>query len=350
MSGPKTSRYTLTPEQRRILAEQRRIERRKAAAFEKIKRDHKRMIRLESGFDSRKAVAEELSNRGGSDGGFSEKLAELKKLAANAERIISKMNADDVVSLEAASSEIGDLLSSATGLASDIEKIAEENDKKLKSELSDDIDKGFDFSFESLERLGTKEDVIREKARDRLEEVRNTGLLPKRYVDEIGAALEQIDGITDGSFLKNYVSVVVSPLLKKCGEYVSKYREVYDEFETLYSEYTSLCNLYYLVPQEYDCSADSLGLLKAEIARIKETADEDDEQSYISECIDEVMEEMGYSVMGSREYSKKNGRRFRSELYSFSDGTAVSVTSSSDGKIAMELGGIDHTDRLPDGR
>ena len=29
MSGPKTSRYTLTPEQRRILAEQRRIERRK---------------------------------------------------------------------------------------------------------------------------------------------------------------------------------------------------------------------------------------------------------------------------------------------------------------------------------
>ena len=27
MSGPKTSRYTLTPEQRRILAEQRRIQR-----------------------------------------------------------------------------------------------------------------------------------------------------------------------------------------------------------------------------------------------------------------------------------------------------------------------------------
>lgn len=26
MSGPKTSRYTLTPEQRRILAEQRKIE------------------------------------------------------------------------------------------------------------------------------------------------------------------------------------------------------------------------------------------------------------------------------------------------------------------------------------
>lgn len=37
MSGPKTSRYTLTPEQRRILAEQRKIERRKAGAIEYTK-------------------------------------------------------------------------------------------------------------------------------------------------------------------------------------------------------------------------------------------------------------------------------------------------------------------------
>ena len=43
MSGPKTSRYTLTPEQRRILAEQRKIERRKAVASEQIKRDTKRL-------------------------------------------------------------------------------------------------------------------------------------------------------------------------------------------------------------------------------------------------------------------------------------------------------------------
>ena len=35
MSGPKTSRYTLTAEQRRILAEQQRIERQKSFAVEK---------------------------------------------------------------------------------------------------------------------------------------------------------------------------------------------------------------------------------------------------------------------------------------------------------------------------
>ena len=35
------------------------------------------------------------------------------------------------------------------------------------------------------------------------------------------------------------------------------------------------------------------------------------------------------------------------ELYTYGEGTAVNVTYSSDGKIAMELGGIDATDRLP---
>ena len=60
------------------------------------------------------------------------------------------------------------------------------------------------------------------------------------------------------------------------------------------------------------------------------------------------MEEMGYSVIGSREVTKKNGKHFRNELYTYGEGTAVNVTYSSDGKIAMELGGVDTTDRLPD--
>ena len=44
MSGPKSSRYTLTPEQRRILTEQRAIERRKSIASENIKRNNKIMV------------------------------------------------------------------------------------------------------------------------------------------------------------------------------------------------------------------------------------------------------------------------------------------------------------------
>lgn len=46
MSGPKSSRYTLTPEQRRILAEQRKIERRKVVATEKIRKAQKQLLQI----------------------------------------------------------------------------------------------------------------------------------------------------------------------------------------------------------------------------------------------------------------------------------------------------------------
>jgi hypothetical protein len=59
------------------------------------------------------------------------------------------------------------------------------------------------------------------------------------------------------------------------------------------------------------------------------------------------MQEMGYTVVGNRDVVKRNGKRFRNELYLFDEGTAVNVTYSSDGQITMELGGIGLEDRLP---
>jgi hypothetical protein len=178
--------------------------------------------------------------------------------------------------------------------------------------------------------------------------MKNNQNLPKELVGELDAALSKIDSIDDEAFLKNYSSVTVVPLLKRCKQYLSEYEACHEEFEKLYAEYIALCDLYFYVAQEYPCCNASIEALKTDIKRIKDTVDEDDEQVYISDCLDEVMEEMGYTVIGSREVTKKNGKHFRNELYTYGEGTAVNVTYSSDGKIAMELGGIDATDRLPD--
>ena len=59
------------------------------------------------------------------------------------------------------------------------------------------------------------------------------------------------------------------------------------------------------------------------------------------------MEEMGYRLIGNRSVVKRSGTRLRSELYSFSEGTAVNVTYSSVGSITMELGAADVRSRLP---
>lgn len=77
MSGPKTSRYTLTAEQRRILAEQRKIERHKAVATETIKRTEKRLLQIGGKFGTDKQIATELFARTGSDNGMGTLLTEL---------------------------------------------------------------------------------------------------------------------------------------------------------------------------------------------------------------------------------------------------------------------------------
>ena len=94
--------------------------------------------------------------------------------------------------------------------------------------------------------------------------------------------------------------------------------------------------------------SEQIEKLKFEIERIKASAAEDDEQDYICKCLDEVMVEMGYNVIGSKQVTKKSGKRLKSELYNCGEITAVNVTYSSDGKIAMEIGGLDEKDRLPD--
>lgn len=349
MSGPKSSRYTLTPEQRRILAEQRAIERRKSVASENIRRNNKRLLQIGSMFSSAKDVSGELMSRCGNDGGFANKLLELENVIAPIAPIISKTNNDDVNSLESTSKEVAASLVKAEKIASELSAISAKNEMALHASLSADIDKGFSTSFADIQTASqTTIGEGKSKIRSQLIEMKNNPNLPKELIDELNTTLSKIESIENEAFLKNFSSVTVSPLLKRCKQYLNEYEACHEEFEKLYAEYIALCDLYFYVAQEYPCCNASIEVLKAEIKRIKETVDADDEQAYISDCLDEVMEEMGYTVIGSREVTKKNGKRFRNELYTYGEGTAVNVTYSSDGKIAMELGGIDATDRLPD--
>lgn len=348
MSGPKSSRYTLTPEQRRILAEQRAIERRKSVALENIRRNNKRLLQIGSMFSSAKGVSGELLSRCGNDGGFSSILLELENVIAPIAPIIAKTNNDDVNSLESTSKEVAASLVKAEKIASELSAISAKNEIGLHTSLSADIDKGFSTSFADIQNVSqTTISESKSKIRSQLIELKNIPNLLKELVGELDATLSKIDSIDNEAFLKNYSSVTVSPLLKRCRQYLNEYEACHEQFEILYAEYIALCDMYFYVAQEYPCCNASIELLKAEIKRIKDTVDADDEQAYISDCLDEVMEEMGYTVIGSREVTKKNGKHFRNELYTYGEGTAVNVTYSSDGKIAMELGGIDATDRLP---
>ena len=348
MSGPKSSRYTLTPEQRRILAEQRAIERRKSVALESIKRNNKRLLQIGSMFSMAKQVASELLTRCGNDGGFADKLLELESMIAPVSAIISKTDNNDINSLESTAKEVVASLAQVERIAAELSAISAKNEMELHTSLSADIDKGFDTSFADVQTVSQASICDRRaEIRVQLIEMKNNRNLPAELVSGLNASLSKIDSIDDEAFLKNYSSLTVAPLLKRCKEYLSEFEVCHEEFEKLYAEYIALCDLYFYLAQKYPCCNASIEVLKSEIKRIKEAVDADDEQAYISDCLDEVMEEMGYTVIGSREVTKKTGKHFRNELYTYGKGTVVNVTYSSDGKIAMELGGIDETDRLP---
>lgn len=348
MSGPKTSRYTLTPEQRRILAEQRELERRKSVASESIRRNNKRLLQIGSRFSTAKQVSSELMNRIGNDSGFADKLKDLEGIIVPIAPVIAKTNSDDVVSLENTSKTVAESLEKAEKLVTELSRISAQNEVKLQTILRAQIDKGFKTSFADIE-VASQTDMIESKNKIRVQllQIKGNVNLPAELTAELKKTISNLDTIENEEFLKNFSSVTVIPLLKRCKQFLAEYENCHEEFEKLYAEYIVICDLYYYVAQDYPCCAASVEKLKAEIQRIKEAVAEDDEQAYICDCLDEVMEEMGYTVIGSREVTKKNGKHFRNELYTYGEGTAVNITYSSDGRIAMELGGIDATDRLP---
>ena len=348
MSGPKTSRYTLTAEQRRILAEQRKIERRKAVAAENIKRTHKRLLQIGGMFDSEKHIAAELIARKGSDNGLGIFISELDNIISKMQPLVAKTNYDDVSSVESTAIEMKESLASAEELVERIVIVSAKNEVVLKSDLQAAIDEGFVTSFADIkEEAETYTSRLQEDAVQKIQGLRKIDILPKEYIAELNEVLARIENTTDEGFLKNQIALTINPLIKKVKLYIDEYANCHEEFEELNAEYIALCDLYYYVAQEYPCSRESIDILNSEIRRIKDAIAVDDEQAYISECLDEVMIEMGYSVLGSREVTKRNGKRFRNELYAYGEGTAVNITYSSDGKIAMELGGIDTSDRIP---
>lgn len=351
MSGPKSSRYTLTPEQRRILEEQRKLERRRAKASNIINVNCTNIAKIGCNIFDEIEISNELTNYTNNDGGIKNKIREFELLKISNDNLIANLNKEDVDFLESIAKVTTNNLKKAEILNKEISNIKVQNEIVLKNYLKGDIDKGNATSFREL-KIESENSInqLKDKIFEQLKTMEKENNLSTNLKNEVKDTISNLMEIDNKDFLRNYYSLTVTSLLKRCNQYISEYDKCYEEFNELFNEYTALCDLHYYVAQEYTCCFESITRLKLEIERIKNEVAEDDEQAYISECLDEVMEEMGYNVIGKREVVKKSGRRFKNELYTYGEGTAVNVTYSSDGRISMELGGIDSVDRIPSNR
>lgn len=344
MSGPKTSHYTLTQEQRRILAEQRRI---------RIEREMltKQLGDIRSVIAEADRIIEQMEPLYAEIGADTTTLFQTKASRKEATNALSQASSVNDTAGSAKLREVNKSLRAAiqklTVVTNAVKTEHASAKKSFRSAIADRIDGGFDFTFDMV---WDTSDICRnpyvQRIQAELEGLSEFFLTAKHREKEkaIRAKLLEID---DPDFLKNYYAMTIVPFVKECRAYNAAYIAYGEEYERRRYIYEANAKAIGIAAEEIPFSADAIAILDAKIKETDEIIRHRDEQAYISQCVDEAMQEMGYTVAGNREVVRRNGKRFRNELYLFDEGTAVNVTYSSDGQITMELGGISTDDRLP---
>ncbi len=342
MSGPKTSRYTLTAEQRRIMQEQREIQRIREHISQQKKEIRVQIARIE---DLSCRLTSQLHELKEDDSA----LSEMKKVCAKASSLIQQSveaeQIGSISSLSNAEKQLSEISSEIWKTETGAEVTFKSVERKFRSAMERRISDGFSMSFD-FEEMQQGKGIWRTKIDAAVSEIKSL-IISNQHLQRLEVIVQQAEKITDDQFLKNYYAVTVTPFLKECQRYNSEYMLCGEEFERKYSAYRMNTEQLGISSKELTFSMEAIRYLDEQNEKMEELISAQEEQAYISKCVDEAMREMGYQMLGDREVIKRSGKKFCNHLYTFGDGTAVNVTYASDGQITMELGGVSEEDRVP---
>lgn len=342
MSGPKTLHYTLTPKQRCILEEQRRI---------RLEREilKKQLGNARSVIAEATHIIEQMEPFFVEIGADTSALSQVKMLRKTAVASLSQASSatdkDGSVRLHELNQNLLAATRKLTATARTVKSGYASAERTFRSQLAGSIDGVFDFTFDTIGESNSGSPYAKSI------QAELATLTELSLTDEQRSRAEEIQmkfaEIEDLDFLKNFYAMTVLPFAKECRVYHAAYEVQGEEYERKCFIYEANARKLGIAVEHVPFSLEAIAILDERIKETEETIQHWDEQAYISRCVDKAMQEMGYSVVGNREVVRRNGKRFRNELYLFDEGTAVNVTYSSDGQITMELGGISTDDRLP---
>ena len=388
MSGPKITAYSLTGRAREIVLGQMRCEQQSLACAARTREILKGLGTWSEQLDRLLRNLELLTRRSGEG---AERLAELsaarEMLHSAADQIASEVHANmpsrsakyqiteealtekqaELQTLQAIRTRaeslqlsLEEILEKGTDLSreSGISVPSAEADVLLKQnkQIGDRVLRGIledlngVYSFENPEEPEAPETDFtdcRAAMNRELSAMLSEAALPAEFAKSVRQAIERLQGITEMQNLTSFDSITVRALRKRIEAFRKRREQRVAAWEEQLSRYRALCLMVGEEEKELPFSDEAESALAQEIARLELLALHQREQAYIADCVDEVMEEMGYDLIGTREVRKRSGKRFRNELFTFSEGTAVNVTFSSDGQISMELGGLAREDRIP---
>ena len=348
MSGPKSARYTLTPEQRRILAEARERERKTIRELDKLQQYRVELASLKERLGAATTSIDMLVDRVG-DG--NEVQQSIRNSITQIEKIIQESaglsKQSGLENLQVFNSKVKTVEETARKIVAQYESQSNEIKDVLSKNIEDSITDGMSIRIDD-EIVNPQSHLESQKAKikDVLHEIQSSNVSSDLQREGI-IILERAQGITDDSFIDNYYAMTVLPYIKRCKAYEEQIKAYGEEFDELVSKHRYYSEYLGMPVFSFTFSMDTLNSLRLEVAELESQSAKIEEQQYISESLDQVMRDMGYNVVGSREVVKKSGRKFRNELYYFSEGSVVNVTYAANGQISMELGGVDTCDREP---
>lgn len=328
MSGPKCSRYTLTAAQRRILAAQTLLRQERSA-----------LHTLLSGLNEHAAFLQ----------------THLHRLAENplpeVEQAIREAQALMTQAVPATEAELNDLNTrtsahrrQAVKLAATLRKQRADMEKQVAESIRADVAQGFS---------GTLDDALIRRAPSakdyevRLQTVAETAASADT-AEKARAALAQLASLTNPGLLKSFADLTVLPLEKQCARENEQYAQEAAAWEELLVRRAALCDALGIAEAAPAWRPGALAELETSVSDMHQRVLAREEERFIRKTLDEVMVEMGYTLLGERDVHKRSGARFHHALYTTGDGTAIDVTYDANGQIAMELGGLDEVDRVPE--
>lgn len=348
MSGPKSARYTLTPEQRRILAEARERERKTKRELDKLQQHKGELATLKERLSTATTSIDMLVDRIG-DG--NEVQRSIQNSISQIETIIQESaglsKQSGLENLQVFNSKVKTIEDNARKIVAQYERQSNEINAVLSKNIEDSITNGMSVRInDEIVKPQSHLESQKAKIKDALHEIQSSNVSSDLQREGI-IILDRTQGITDDSFIDNYYAMTILPYIKRCKAYEEQIKEYGEEFDELVSKHKYYSEYLGMPVIAFTFSMDNLNSLRHEVAELESQSAKIEEQQYISESLDQVMRDMGYNVVGSREVVKKSGRKFRNELYHFSEGSVVNVTYAANGQISMELGGVDTCDREP---
>lgn len=349
MSGPKTSNYRLTPEQRRILQEARIRERKIQAERSRISQAVKIIMQTVVSVQSEVSDAQTMVLASGTSfAALSELLARQNEAMQTANAVAALSDSSDPELLQREREKIirqqKELQEKTNLFKAEFDGV----EQSFQADLQNSIAEGFELSFSAVgeQPKAPEENEPAGKIRKIIKSLQGKAMTPE-LADKLARIREKTGQIDSIEFLNNYYAVTVIPFLKEYECYERDYALYGERFEELLTRYELLADELGMEAVRFGFSAGAVAELEEVVAQWEELCMLREEQEYISRCVDEAMAEMGYSLMGRSSSRKKNGKRLKKELYLFDEGTAVNITTSDNGQIIMELGGLDDRDRVP---